>query len=282
MGLLLRRGSASVSLLSSQCGPLTWALWKLKAQSWSYDLLVAVVSRSPSVAGEELQTQWRDLATLLHKMMTMAGGQGHTRSMLPVVVGDFNAHTGMASEGSHVRHLPVRIADSAPHHQPHTPLHLHTGAAFLDLLAASGFMIVNNRIRSIPGIYSRQWVRGERVENSVIDYFLLRADDWSKVRAEGVWEDSGPLFASDHNMLFMDLNMVNTRASAKRHSGHNQELFYPPVFRGLFRVCYLRSNSRGIGHGTPEAASDRLPPREEFMTLLSQASKRFHKTLLKC
>jgi len=91
-------------------------------------------------------------------------------------------------------------------------------------------MIVNNRLSSIPGLYSRQCLRGERVENSIIDYILVRPRDWSHVLAEGVWEDSGPLFASDHNMLFVDFNLAGLLPPPPLPEGGG---FFPPRFQGV-------------------------------------------------
>ena len=279
VALLVRRGQTSVDLVTSQHGPLTWAMWRVKTPAWSHDLLVAVVYRSPSVAGDELNRQWLDLTALLLHLREKSEGLAPTaRQVLPVVMGDFNAHTGIAVEGPHVLHLPVRRADSAPHHQPHSPPHARTGAAFLDMLAGTGFMIVNNRLSSIPGLYSRQCLRGERVENSIIDYILVRPRDWSHVLAEGVWEDSGPLFASDHNMLFVDLNLAGLLPPPPLPEGGG---FFPPVSRGLFRVRSLRANSYS-SPGHSDSPGILSLPRTDYERLLLIGSRNFSHTFLQC
>jgi hypothetical protein len=104
----------------------------LNRKDWDRHVRSNGIYRSPSSSPEEASQQFAKIKELL----TENGGPG--KPTIHIMAGDFNAHTGTASEGSHLHTVrpspPPRWGDPSPNHQPRRGAGSSPGDLLLDVL----------------------------------------------------------------------------------------------------------------------------------------------------
>lgn len=116
VALLVRSDVVSVSPLpgASLRGPLMWASWALDSAAWPYTVVFSAVYRSPSPRGgaPAQASQWAEASRLTGHVLSAPPPSA--KPVLPLFMGDLNAHMGSATEGLYTAHLPPATATRSP------------------------------------------------------------------------------------------------------------------------------------------------------------------------
>lgn len=196
-----------------------------------------------------------------------------------VGAGDTSAQTGEVIEGPHVTLLPKRWGDIF---LPHLPGNTNSpGRLLLDSLQEGKGVIVTNRLKNETGECTRRFNRNGRWELSGIDYFMMQATAWHRVKGEGIILASGESIdpGGDHELIYVDIQ-VKSPASPSHQKGddaaHDKGDIrrFPHTHRAAFGIRELRENA----HSTQSTrASDmpdsELPPQEAYRKALEKLAR---------
>ena len=199
------------------------------------------------------------------------------------MAGDFNAHTGTASEGSHLHTVrpspPPRWGDPSPNHQPRRGAGSSPGDLLLDVLEETNGIIVTNRFRSTiggsaAGSFTRlvRWETAAGMQESVLDYFLMPAEWFHIVKAEGIVLASGNLLdeSCEHEFLWMDIDPYLSPKSPKRSVEGVQ--WYAPIKRASYGTKELAEDIHSTQSKQASLWPD-LPPKQAYRAALRRYSQ---------
>lgn len=272
-----------VSKISRKHGLMAVLSMTLKRKDWDRDLQLCAVYRSPSSPTDIMQEQF----AVIEEALTGTGAGG--KSTIQIVAGDLNAHTGTVSEGLHIHAMhpipPPRWGDPSPHRQPRGVGSPTAGDLLLDVMEKVEGIIVTNRLQKPMGDFpAGKFTRipperdlGEEGDEqgpreSVIDYFLMRAEWFQAVTAEGIAMNSGAYLHErcDHEFLFMDVRPY--LSSKKRGPLSTGVEWHAPIKRPFYGTKALVENKHSDRTRKASLVPDSLP-RDAYQAALSRISK---------
>jgi hypothetical protein len=236
---------------------VTAATWLLTHPSWSKNVKIAGIYRSPGQNPTPHQIQ-ADIQLIATHMSP------HDPKNIQLITGDLNARTSNAPDCPHSANLPPRRSDGAPT--------CPVGEQLLAHLHQHDWAIITNRKCNGDTLFTRHTTihcNNTLVEQkSTIDYFLTPVEDFSHVHREGIVAYSGmELDSSDHNMLFVDLTIPEKQSNQAKPLPE----FFPSTARPTYNLKELifdfhtprtKRASKKYPHSSPQQAFQQILQEE--------------------